>query len=367
MENIRLEYILQCISEGKPVTFTPKSKLEAYLLAMANKTGVVGLPQPKSKMEELLYGIASNPQGGTGSGTNTTDATATANEIRKGFTAYVSSGKVEGAIEDYDGSFEGGVNLYLQEDQILEGVTTEYSNSRITKITNYRNGITSIDLPNVVEVGMNALASLTQLKNVNLPNAEIIGEKAFYYYYGTSINLPKAKNIGNNAFQYSKLETINLPNAETIGDYGISGCNSLTNLSLPKVNKIGSNAFNNNQYLINVELLELKVLEYAAFSSCYRLETVILPLVTELKTTVFQKCYSLKKLVLGANKVVIMREAQMLSNCYHFTGTVNSTYNPNGDKDGYIYVPDSLVDSYKSATNWSAYASQIKPLSELEE
>lgn len=258
----------------------------------------------------------------------------------------------------------GDTNL---EDQILEGTLTEYSNSRITKITNYRNGITSIDLPNVVEVGMNALANLTTLKNVNLPNAEIIGEKAFYYYYGTSINLPKAKNIGNNAFQYSKLETINLPNAETIGDYGISGCNSLTNLSLPKVNKIGSNAFNNNQYLINVELLELKVLEYAAFSSCYRLETVILPLVTELKTTVFQKCYSLKKLVLGANKVVTMREAQMLSNCYRFSGTVNSTYNPNGDKDGYIYVPDDLVERYKSATNWSVYASQIKPLSELEE
>ena len=32
---------------------------------------------------------------------------------------------------------------------------------------------------------------------------------------------------------------------------------------------------------------------------------------------------------------------------------------------GYIYVPDSLVDSYKTATNWSTYASQIKPISEL--
>lgn len=29
---------------------------------------------------------------------------------------------------------------------------------------------------------------------------------------------------------------------------------------------------------------------------------------------------------------------------------------------GYIYVPDSLVDSYKTATNWSTYAAQIKPI-----
>ena len=29
-----------------------------------------------------------------------------------------------------------------------------------------------------------------------------------------------------------------------------------------------------------------------------------------------------------------------------------------------IYVPDSAVDAYKSATNWSAYSSRIKPISE---
>lgn len=34
---------------------------------------------------------------------------------------------------------------------------------------------------------------------------------------------------------------------------------------------------------------------------------------------------------------------------------------------GYVYVPDSLVDSYKEATNWSVIADQIKPLSEYVE
>ena len=34
---------------------------------------------------------------------------------------------------------------------------------------------------------------------------------------------------------------------------------------------------------------------------------------------------------------------------------------------GYIYVADSLVDSYKSDASWSTYASQIKPLSEYTE
>lgn len=34
---------------------------------------------------------------------------------------------------------------------------------------------------------------------------------------------------------------------------------------------------------------------------------------------------------------------------------------------GYVYVKDSLLDTYKSATNWSTYADRIKPLSELGE
>ena len=29
---------------------------------------------------------------------------------------------------------------------------------------------------------------------------------------------------------------------------------------------------------------------------------------------------------------------------------------------GYIYVPSALVDSYKSATNWSTYATQFRAL-----
>ena len=55
------------------------------------------------------------------------------------------------------------------------------------------------------------------------------------------------------------------------------------------------------------------------------------------------------------------------TNCYHFTGTVNATYNPDGLKDGRIYVPDDKVEALKSATNWSVYADIIVPLSTLVE
>ena len=58
MDNIRLKYMLECVAQGKAITIEPKSRLEQYLLAMANKTGVDNLPQPQSKLEEYLYAIA---------------------------------------------------------------------------------------------------------------------------------------------------------------------------------------------------------------------------------------------------------------------------------------------------------------------
>ena len=44
-----------------------------------------------------------------------------------------------------------------------------------------------------------------------------------------------------------------------------------------------------------------------------------------------------------------------------FQGTLIASGN------GYIYVPDELIEQYKTATNWSVYANQIKPLSEYVE
>ena len=81
----------------------------------------------------------------------------------------------------------------------------------------------------------------------------------------------------------------------------------------------------------------------------------------------FRSCYRLKKIILRNNKVCRLLDSNPFYECYHFLGTAGSTINPEGQKDGYVYVPDDLVEQYKVATNWVAYADRIKPLSELEE
>ena len=89
-------------------------------------------------------------------------------------------------------------------------------------------------------------------------------------------------------------------------------------------------------------------------------------------TASMNKGESLKKFILrSATKVPPLNSAAFGSSskptAYHFLGIVDATYNPTGAKDGRIYVPDNMVDSFKTATNWSKYADIIVPLSTLVE
>ena len=75
-------------------------------------------------------------------------------------------------------------------------------------------------------------------------------------------------------------------------------------------------------------------------------------------------CYSLKTLIIRTMNTIPSLSSDAFRNCYHFYGTQNNDYNPNGLKDGRIYVPDDKVESLKTETNWSVFADIIKPLSE---
>ena len=111
------------------------------------------------------------------------------------------------------------------------------------------------------------------------------------------------------------------------------------------------------------------------FRNCYSLEKID---ITKLADTpyafdrredyhIFENCHSLKTIIIRTmHKVPIITDI-LFNGCYHFKGTVNATYNPNGLKDGKIYVPDYMVEELKSALEWRNFTDLIVPLSTLEE
>lgn len=156
------------------------------------------------------------------------------------------------------------------------------------------------------------------------------------------------------------------------GLYAYTGAKTIDTTGLDTSNATNMSSMFQYSDLINIDISTLDFLSISGdvsnvFFACNYLEkAIITPKVTKRLFQWFARCYSLKTLVLLKNDKVC-EYYNTLNECYHMNGTVNSTYNPEGLRDGRIYVPDNLVNSYKTASGWKAYADQILPLSQYVE
>ena len=145
-----------------------------------------------------------------------------------------------------------------------------------------------------------------------------------------------------NAFHTDKKITeVNLPNAISDGGqyYIFYNCTSLTKVSLAKLAVAGASKFTSCSNLTDVNLPKLVTIDDNDFANCTSLQHISLPKVTMIKYNSFSGCSSLVDITLGANQV-----------CYLF----NTNAIPQKSPAVIIYVPTpTLVNSYKTATNWS--------------
>lgn len=138
--------------------------------------------------------------------------------------------------------------------------------------------------------------------------------------------------IGDNAFyKCSKLTRISFPNAVTVGIAAFQNC-SFVSVALPNAVSVGNYCFASNAKLTTAE-----------FDRCESFGNLC-----------FYQDSKLIRLIIRSNNVATL----VNSNAFNQTPIASGT--------GFIYVSDELVDEYKSATNWSTFADQIKGISELE-
>ena len=249
--------------------------------------------------------------------------------------------------------------------KLIDGSITELT-SNATSIRNYAfyylSNLTSANFPNATNIGYNAFERCSNLKNANLHNATNISNNMFYYCSSlTSVDIPKAKSVGGYSFNNClALTKIDLPYVTTVGESAFKECSKLTNVNLPNATTISTYAFQACSLLQSINLPNVKNIKSYVFKECKKLTSVILPNLTSVQNYGFSYCYSLLELLIEqTDSVCALQGAMTFYNSYHFEGTKDTTYNPNGLKDGYIYVPASLLSQYKVATNWTKHASQI--------
>lgn len=206
--------------------------------------------------------------------------------------------------------------------------------------------------------------------NVNIPSGAEI-EDGLIDDTITSYRNDRITNVKQRGLSYfSNMISIDLPNVKRIGSYGIAQNKNLATISLPSFEKpiAGSNyLLDNNTSLLTISLPSAIDVGGYCFNNCRKLATIELPVIQTVQNGAFANCYSLTTLILRGTYICTFSGANVFSGCYHILGTVNATYNPEGLKDGYIYVPKNLIEQYKVATNWATYADQFRAIEDYPE
>ena len=320
-------------------------------------------------------------------GTSTTTVKWTPNHAYTAPGKYVIKLTVDGAMGFYGSMQLGGVILRYSSGSDYRN--TVYTNS-VQKIE-IGNGVTSIEqyafngchslssttIPNgVTSIGQYAFTNCYSLSSTTIPNSVTsIGKNAFNGCYSlSSITMPNGvTSIGQYAFSncYS-LSSITMPNGVTsIGQYAFNGCYSLSSTTIPNsVTSIGQSAFNSCYSLSSITIPDgVTSIGESAFNKCSSLSSITIPDgVTSIGKNAFQLCSSLSSITMPNGVTSIASSA--FYNCYSvafydFTActSVPTLSNTNAFRniaeDCQIRVPASLVDAWKTATNWSTYANYI--------
>ena len=192
--------------------------------------------------------------------------------------------------------------------------------------------------------------------------------------YNTTSSVTKMSGMFIYCKQLTTIPPINT-SLVTNMNYMFSSCESLISIPQIDTSKVTNfqGMFGSCSKLTTIPQIDTSNATYMSFmfAYCKNLTTIDIThmnITSTSSTNNFaQNCYSLTKLIIRNMPKIPALNSNAFTNCYHFTGTTNATYNPQGLKDGRIYVPDDKVDALKTATNWSVYSDIIVPLSTLVE
>lgn len=181
------------------------------------------------------------------------------------------------------------------------------------------------DISNVTTIGAYALRGCTSLNNVDISNTTTIDAYALY-----------GLTLSNN---------VDVSNLVTIGEAAFGYCN-FTYFHAPKVTSLGYSAFTGCTLETIVLEKKFSTSPYSVFNNCKNLKAVDFNTTGQFSNGYFTNCSSLNMLVLRRSDK-ITPFVTGVGSCFN-----GSSFASTG-AGGTLYVPESLISSYQSASNWS--------------
>ena len=250
---------------------------------------------------------------------------------------------------------------YLEDNITL----TDVSGSDVdTLVEALHNRVTSVSDDTLTSIRSYGLASITSLTSVDFPNLQTVNSYAFYNDYNLVMDgwqFPKAKTIGNYAFRYCYGLTgdIVLPTTVTsIGQYSFASCKNIETFTAKgAITTFGTYTFagasaDHKMTVREIHLpnlgtsiaLNLNFGSATAANACQYLELVDIGKAKSIAANTFANCYKLQTLIMRRTSV---------TTCANVSAFLNTPLRGRNSLTAKIYVPQSLIDSYKAASVWT--------------
>ena len=156
-----------------------------------------------------------------------------------------------------------------------------------------------------------------------------------------------ASTIEQYAFMNKKgLTSVSAPNCTSIKNYAFSGCSGVTSMSFPEVNTLGTYVFSECSGITTIALPKLTSgTGTRGFASCTKLAVLDLGTCNSIDGQCFYSS--------GALRTLVLRKTSSITSLSNWNATVmGGIYN--NPTASTVYVPQALISSYQSASNWSA-------------
>lgn len=233
--------------------------------------------------------------------------------------------------------------------------------------------LSEVYAPNVRYMGESVFYGCVALQSINFPELSGIIESSMFYNCSalTEVNLPKIKTLYTSTFyNHYRLVSVHLDNAQHIGSSAFMYCRKLSDVFMPNVLTIGSSAFLFCDKLTSIDLPNVQKLEDNVFANCSVLTYINIPNVSYIGGQCFSLAHGLSRVSIYADKVktigydALGYEQNM---CLYMSQvetppSINNLYtNTAAANTAEFYVPSSLVDTFKTHSQWSSLASRIFP------
>ena len=245
----------------------------------------------------------------------------------------------------------------------------------------------------ITGIKVGAFAAAQNLDKVSLPAVKEVHAYAFQDAAIGSIDLPwgEIESIGFGAFMGASgyPQNLVLSKVTALSNGVFAGTSAARNTNLRTISLplwTGSsfsdgNGFSNSNTgifaycsaMTSILAPELQSVPYQMLYYCAALEEVVFPKASSVNAGAFNYCTNLKKIDLGG--AITRFSSAFMTSASKVTALIlrgvtsvptisSTTFNNTAVKSGtcYVYVPKALEDTFKVASYWSTYASQIRAL-----